>query len=569
MRAARWISFAFWARLSLGGILLLAGGCASWRPSASRSPAAAPRLTDAQIERRADAYAGFAAGTVHDLRADPAQAMADYRKALEADPGNEALAVELARRHIEAQQPAEALQVLDLTVRTGRATGLAHAWRGIVLEQAGQPEAAMAAFREATRRSPRLFLGHLGQARLRFQQKDGRAALAVLDRAAARTDVEAPFLIELADTLAMGVREQVLTEAEVTPRLKRVLDRAWEAGVTDPEALRRVGELYRAGGFVEEAVRSLERLLGHESVTNPALRSLLHEQLFQLYVQLERPDEAKRQLEAILANNPTNPQTYLILAHLASSQRQFAEAADYLRRLLVLQPGFEPAYYELAAMELSLREPAAALATLGRARDRFKPNFILEFYTAVAHVAREDYPAALRHLGSAEVLAKVDAPERLDGRFYFQLGATLERLKHYDEAEGHFRRSLELDPDNANTLNYLGYMWADLGIHLEEALELIERAVELEPDNPAYIDSLAWVLYRLGRFEEALPHQLRAVELQTEPDSTLLDHLGDIYAALGMMAEARQAWQEALPIEKDETVQTRIREKLGDLGPPE
>ncbi len=96
-----------------------------------------------------------------------------------------------------------------------------------------------------------------------------------------------------------------------------------------------------------------------------------------------------------------------------------------------------------------------------------------------------------------------------------------------------FRKCLELDAEFAEALNYLGYMWADLGNNLEEALELIQRAVDLEPDNAAYLDSLGWVLFRLGRAEDAVIWLERAVELSSEPDPTLYDHLGDVYEALG------------------------------------
>ena len=48
------------------------------------------------------------------------------------------------------------------------------------------------------------------------------------------------------------------------------------------------------------------------------------------------------------------------------------------------------------------------------------------------------------------------------------------------------------------TLNYLGYMLADKGIRLPEALKLIRKAVELEPMNGAYLDSLGWAYFKLG-----------------------------------------------------------------------
>ncbi len=75
---------------------------------------------------------------------------------------------------------------------------------------------------------------------------------------------------------------------------------------------------------------------------------------------------------------------------------------------------------------------------------------------------------------------------------YFLRGALAERQKHYDDAEVQFRKVLAIDPNNSMTLNYLGYMQADRGVKLDEALTMIQQAVKQEPQNYAYLDSLGW-----------------------------------------------------------------------------
>ena len=87
-----------------------------------------------------------------------------------------------------------------------------------------------------------------------------------------------------------------------------------------------------------------------------------------------------------------------------------------------------------------------------------------------------------------------------DDRVYllFLRGALAERQKHYEPAEDFFRQALDVDPSNAMVLNYLGYMLADKGTKLPEALKLIRKAVEQEPMNGAYLDSLGWAYFKLG-----------------------------------------------------------------------
>lgn len=113
------------------------------------------------------------------------------------------------------------------------------------------------------------------------------------------------------------------------------------------------------------------------------------------------------------------------------------------------------------------------------------------------------------------------------------------------QAEEWLEQVLDEFPDDPGANNDLGYLWADQGKRLQRALKMCERAVAAEPDNEAYVDSLGWVLFRLGRYEEALQHLQKAASGQS-PDGVILDHLGDAYLATKQIEKARQAWSRAL-----------------------
>jgi tetratricopeptide (TPR) repeat protein len=156
------------------------------------------------------------------------------------------------------------------------------------------------------------------------------------------------------------------------------------------------------------------------------------------------------------------------------------------------------------------------------------------------------------------VIAQATDPKLLNEAFYFQIGATYERKGDLEQAEKYFQKCLKLAPDSSEAMNYLGYMWAEHGMKLEEANELIEKAVKAEPKNAAYLDSLAWVRFKLGRAKEALDPELKAVELSEEPDATVYDHLGDIYAALKQMEKARESWRKSISIEPNDGIKKKI-----------
>jgi tetratricopeptide (TPR) repeat protein len=128
---------------------------------------------------------------------------------------------------------------------------------------------------------------------------------------------------------------------------------------------------------------------------------------------------------------------------------------------------------------------------------------------------------------------------------YFLRGSSFERQKKYDQAEEMFRKVLASDPQNAMTLNYLGYMLADRGTKLEEAVGLIKKAVELEPSNGAYMDSLGWAYFRQGKYELAEEELVKASQ-RIGTDPTVHDHLGDVYQKMGRLKLAVAHWERAV-----------------------
>lgn len=139
-------------------------------------------------------------------------------------------------------------------------------------------------------------------------------------------------------------------------------------------------------------------------------------------------------------------------------------------------------------------------------------------------------------------------------------------------AEEWLEQVLDEFPDNIGALNDLGYLWADQNKRLARALDMIERAVAADPKNKAYLDSLGWAHYRLGQHEQALAALEQAAEGK-DPDGVILDHLGDVYQALGKTDESRNAWQRAVATfekheETDHAKKTQAKLERADQKKP-
>ncbi|KPF45696.1 tetratricopeptide repeat protein [Rhizobium sp. AAP43] len=176
-------------------------------------------------------------------------------------------------------------------------------------------------------------------------------------------------------------------------------------------------------------------------------------------------------------------------------------------------------------------------------------------YAAMA----ENYDRAVEIIGAR--------PVRNHWSVFFQRGIAYERLKKWDKAEPDFNKALELNPEQPQVLNYLGYSWVDMNRNLQQGLEMIKKAVELRPDDGYIVDSLGWAYYRLGRFDEAVVELERAIELKAG-DATINDHLGDAYWRVGRKLEATYQWKRALASEPEETEVPKIQAKIDKGLPP-
>ena len=145
--------------------------------------------------------------------------------------------------------------------------------------------------------------------------------------------------------------------------------------------------------------------------------------------------------------------------------------------------------------------------------------------------------------------------------FSFSLASTRDRLGDLPGAESAVRDVLRREPDNATALNFLGYLFADHDIRLDEAVDLIQRALRTDPDNGAYLDSLGWAYYRLARYDDARELLERAVVL-TRGDPVVHEHLGDVYNAMQLNRLARDQYRLALA---GDGANSRLKGKLDAL----
>jgi tetratricopeptide (TPR) repeat protein len=256
-------------------------------------------------------------------------------------------------------------------------------------------------------------------------------------------------------------------------------------------------------------------------------------------------------------------QLYPDMADVYADSGRLADAAEVYEDALTRFPNAVPVRLQLAYIYLRLAQPKKGLAVLLPVPQLSPPGqrLLAHLYRAIGRSDR-----AIEELQKAESGAEV---ARDQGFFtvdmYLFASSLCEELGRVEPAIEYARKGLALAPDDAAACNFLGYLLADHRQSLEEAEKLILRALESEPQNDAYLDSLAWVYYRQNRLPEAHAAMNRAVCAGLHDlDGEILDHAGDICAALKLPELALWYWGKA--VEANPPAPDAIRAKIGNLA---
>ena len=256
---------------------------------------------------------------------------------------------------------------------------------------------------------------------------------------------------------------------------------------------------------------------------------------------------------------PDHVDATLLTAEQLEKLGQFELATEVYAAIKPEDPAYYIAEIGRAGATRAAGRPEAAIEILqALARSHGQ---IVTVQTALGDGLRRDERYAEAVTAYDAALAMIATPARAQWSLFYARGVCHERLGQWDLAVADFRRSLELDPEQPQVLNYLGYSFVEKGENLDEALQMIQRAVAARPDAGYILDSLAWAYYRLGRYDEALQPMERASLLEPV-DAVVTDHLGDVYWSVGRTREAEFQWRRALSFEPTEAEAVRIRAKL-------
>ncbi|MBN1601472.1 MAG: tetratricopeptide repeat protein [Chitinispirillaceae bacterium] len=247
----------------------------------------------------------------------------------------------------------------------------------------------------------------------------------------------------------------------------------------------------------------------------------LHYYLGLVYASLGKNDGARIEFEKSISLRNEYDDAWKELCYLAIRENNLDEAVKVARRYTVIY-GNSPAAWRLQGYVYSLKK---------------------------------EYSGAIDALKHA---LKLDSS---NVQVWFEFGSALERSGKVDAAADAFHEVLKHSPGNAAASNYLGYMWAEKGMHLDSSASLLKTALEQDNNNGAYLDSYAWVFYQKGNIDSA-EFYIRKAVARIDDDPVIFSHLGDILFKKGDFAGALKAYKNAVELkcENQDAIRLKIIE---------
>jgi tetratricopeptide (TPR) repeat protein len=479
-------------------------------------------------------------GQLYMMKHQQAKAEQQFQTARSIEPESEEVILNLARVYAENNNLEQAAKIIESVPQDDRTPRMEFTL-GATYDQLKRSKDAIAAYKRARDLQPGdpQTLSALAQALLSDNQLN--EALEQYKEVVAANPDDTDALVSIAD---IERRQGKYDDALATVRKARKQEPDnLQAGYNEGLLLDVLGRYDEAAAVFEKMVDQTSHANGAYTDSEKTNRGIFLERLAAVYHEQNKVDQAAATYQKMIdMGGDTAIRGYQGQIDAFRESRMYDKAVEAARAAVAANPKNRDLKLALADVLVDANKGDEALATAHALLNNSADDRAVWLEITQINIRLKRWKDAEEAVSKLDALA-TKKEDRLN--VFFLRGELADRQKHMEQAESYFKQALDLDPGNALTLNYLGYMLADKGIRLPEALKYIRKAVELDPTNGAFLDSLGWAYFKLGEYELAEENLRQAVD-RSQSDPTVHDHLGDLYEKTGRVRLAAAQWELSL-----------------------
>ena len=300
-------------------------------------------------------------------------------------------------------------------------------------------------------------------------------------------------------------------------------------------------DYYQSMGEIDKAFDEFIAAIKNKNLDYET-KAQIYEFWFQSRDDKNSNEEAEIAGRAFIETHSDKSIGYYIIATVYSNEKEYASATEYYNMALEREPSNFASLYQLSYCYIQLYDYQNLIKTTEKAISLYPEQPLFYLFAGIGYFNLKDYENTLKALEKGR---KMSANKELTADFDTYIGDTYHLLNNTEKAFEAYDRVLRTNPDNIYVLNNYAYYLSLENKDLERALQMSSKTIKAEPKNPTYLDTYAWVLYKLGRYEDALKYMNKVFKYEKNPQGINYEHLGDIYYQLGDTKNAVKNWKKA------------------------
>lgn len=357
------------------------------------------------------------------------------------------------------------------------------------------------------------------------------AALAESKSLAETFPEESSYLLSYAELL---VNYKKIDEA------KKILQEVIKNDPNNPYSRFILAQIYKHEGNLEAFFREVNQVFQNPEMELDTKISLLAE-ISENSLSKDEKTGLIQLAQSLTEAHPDNAIAYATLAEIYSLNNLKEKAWKAFLKAKDLDNTNYNLWSTLIILDSELSKVDSMIAHSEQALEVYPNQSGMWYLNGSAYLQDEKYKKAAESLEQGKKIAGNN--NQLLLQFNILLGETYNNLKEYAQSDQSFDEALEIDKNNPHVLNNYSYFLSLRKENLQKALEMGEKLMKIAPENAAYLDTYAWVLYQLGRYEEAKTYLEKALEKTN--DGTIIEHYGDVLYKLGQTDKAVEEWDKA------------------------
>jgi len=254
---------------------------------------------------------------------------------------------------------------------------------------------------------------------------------------------------------------------------------------------------------------------------------------------------------------PDDYKVKAIAADLCISTGKLGEARNKLKYIIEKGKGNFVLWEQFLLIENSMRNYQELYRESEQAINIYPDRPTLYMLRGISASELKKYDIAIEALEVGLSLLKND--KQLKIQFYSLIGDGYRSMGLDKKSDEAMEMALEIDSENTIVLNNYAYYLSERGSKLKKALKMSSKCIKTEPINATYLDTYGWILFKMGKINEAKIYLEKAMNNAGVNDPEITEHYGDMLYEMKEYKRAVETWEDSIILGGDKV---KIEKKI-------